>query len=248
MTDKVPGDIVTELAPGGRLRAAINFGNTVLAQKDPVTGEPRGVSADLARELGRRLDVPVEHVAFDAAGKVFDALARGAWDIAFMAIDPVRAAGIAFTGPYVVIEGVYIVPSRSPLRTIEDVDRDGVRIAVARGSAYDLYLSRAIRHARLVREPSGPEALAAFLRDRLDAAAGVKQPIVAFAREHPELRVIPGRFMAIEQAMGTPRGRENGVRYLRRFVEEMKASGFISDALARSGQGDAAVAAPSPVD
>ena len=248
MTDKVPGDVVTELAPSGWLRAAINFGNSVLAQKDPVTGEPRGVSADLARELGRRLDVPVEHVAFDAAGKVFDALARGAWDIAFMAIDPVRAAGIAFTGPYVVIEGVYIVPARSALRTVEDVNRDGVRIAVARGSAYDLYLSRAIRHARLVREPSGPEALAAFLRDRLDAAAGVKQPIVAFAREHPELRVIPGRFMAIEQAMGTPRGREDGVRYLRRFVEEMKASGFVADALARSGQGDAAVAPPSPVD
>ena len=248
MTDKVPGDVVTELAPGGRLRAAINFGNSVLAQKDPVTGEPRGVSADLARELGRRLEVPIEHVAFDAAGKVFDALARGAWDIAFMAIDPVRAAGIAFTGPYVVIEGVYVVPSCSALRTVEDVDRDGVRIAVARGSAYDLYLSRAIRHARLVREQSGPEALAAFLRDRLEAAAGVKQPIVAFAREHPELRVIPGRFMAIEQAMGTPRGRENGVRYLRRFVEEMKASGFVADALARSGQGDAAVAPPSPVE
>ncbi len=236
---------VKELAPSGKLRAAINFGNPVLAQKDPATGEPRGVSGDLARELARRLGVPIEFVAFETAGKVFDAVQHGAWDIAFLAIDPVRAAGIDFTAPYVVIEGVYMVPVGSPLQAVEDVDREGVRVAVGKGSAYDLYLTRALKRAALVREASSADALGMFLRDKLEAAAGVKQPIVAFARSHPETRVIPGRFMAIEQAMGTTKGRPAGVAYLRAFVEEMKASGFVADALKRSGQGDATVAPPA---
>ena len=247
MAENAPSNVVKELAPSGKLRAAINFGNTVLAQRDPAGGVPRGVSGELARELGKRLDVPVEYVTFDAAGKVFDALKAGAWDVAFMAIDPVRSEGIEFTGPYVVIEGAYAVPSNSPLQTNEDVDRDGVRIAVARGSAYDLYLTRAIKQAKLVREPSGPEALAMFRKDRLEVAAGEKQPIVAFVKANADMRVIPGRFMVIEQAMGTPRGRDAGVRYLREFVEEMKASGFVANALKASGQGDAAVAPPTPV-
>ena len=247
MAQNAPSNVVKELAPSGTLRAAINFGNTVLAQKDPAGGVPRGVSGELARELAKRLGTPIDYVTFDAAGKVFDALKAGAWDIAFMAIDPVRSEGIEFTGPYVVIEGAYAVPVDSPLKTNEDVDRADVRIAVARGSAYDLYLTRAIKQAKLVREPSGPEALAMFRRDKLEAAAGVKQPIIAFAKEHPEFRVIPGRFMVIEQAMGTPKGREAGVRYLREFIEEMKASGFVAKALSASGQSDAAVAPPSSV-
>jgi polar amino acid transport system substrate-binding protein len=247
MSGAMADNVVTELAPTGKLRAAINFGNVVLAQKDPASGEPRGVSAELARELAKRLGVPIEFVTFDAAGKVFDALARGAWDIAFMAIDPVRAAGIDFTAPYVVIEGAYIVPAESPLKSVEEVDREGVRVAVARGSAYDLFLTRALKHAKLVREASGPEALALFRKERLEVAAGVKQPIVAFAKEHPDTRVIPGRFMVIEQAMGTPKGRDAGVHYLREFIEEMKASGFVAKALSASGQTDAAVAPPSPI-
>jgi polar amino acid transport system substrate-binding protein len=246
--ETAPPQAVTELAPSGKLRAAINFGNGVLAQKDSATGEPRGVSAELARELGRRLGVTVTFVGFDAAGKVFDALQAGAWDIAFLAIDPVRAAGIDFTAPYVVIEGNYAVPANSALRTIEDVDHDGVRVAVGRGSAYDLYLTRALKHATLVRAPSSPESLELFLKDRLEAAAGVKQPIVAFAKAHPDVRVIEQRFMSIEQAMGTPKGRPVGVRYLRQFVEDMKASGFVANALQRSGQAEATVAPPSPVN
>jgi polar amino acid transport system substrate-binding protein len=243
-----PSSVVAELAPSGRLRAAINYGNGVLAQKDPATGEPRGDSAELARELGRRLGVPVDFVPFDQAGKVFDALASGAWDIAFLAIDPARAAGIDFTAPYVVIEGNYLVPADSPLRSVADVDRDGVRIAVARASAYDLYLTRTLKHATLVRAPDGVDALEMFLAETLDAAAGVKQPIVAFANAHPALRVIETRFMVIEQAMGTPKGRKDGARYLARFVEAMKASGFVAGALAASGQEDAAVAPPSPAE
>jgi polar amino acid transport system substrate-binding protein len=238
----VPPGARSELAPTGKLRAAINFGNPVLAQKDPASGEPRGVSVDLARELGRRLGVPVELVIYDAAGKVFDALKTNAWDIAFLAIDPARATEIAFTAPYVVIEGTYLVPADSPLRTIQDVDRDGVRVAVGNNSAYDLYLTRTLKRAQLVRVPTSPEAIDVFLRDKLEAAAGVKQPLLQFAKTHPNVRVMGGRFMAIEQAMGTPKGREAAALYLREFVEEMKASGFVARALEKSGQGDAMVA------
>ncbi|HEY6003477.1 MAG TPA: ABC transporter substrate-binding protein [Anaeromyxobacter sp.] len=241
MTD-APPDAVSDLAPRGTLRAAINFGNPVLAQKDPATGEPRGVSVDLARELGKRLGVPVELVTFDAAGKVFDALQAGAWDVAFLAIDPARSAGIEFTPPYVLIEGTYVVPSSSPLRRIEDVDREGVRIAVGRGSAYDLYLTRAVKHAKLVRADTSPLALEKFLADRLEAAAGVRQPLLAFAKAHPDVRVLDGRFMAIEQAMGTPRGRAAGARYLRAFIADALSSGFVASGLARSGQGDVTIA------
>ena len=243
----VTSELRSELAPTGKLRAAINYGNLVLAQKDASTGEPRGISADLALELGKRLGVPVEFVTFDAAGKVFDALKTNAWDIAFLAIDPARATGIEFTAPYVVIEGTYLVPVNSPLRQIQDVDRAGIRVSVGNKSAYDLYLTRTLKHAQLIRAPSSPEALTAFEKDQLEVAAGVKQFLVQYARSHPEVRLMDGRFMAIEQAVGTPKGREAGARYLRQFVEEMKASGFIAQGLERSGQGEAAVAPASPV-
>ena len=243
----MPPEIRSELAPTGTLRAAINFGNPVLAQKDPATGEPRGVSVDLARELGRRLNVPVELVTYDAAGKVFDALKSGVWDIAFLAIDPARASEISFTAPYVIIEGTYMVPADSPLRTIGDVDRDGVRVTVGNKSAYDLYLTRTLKRAQIVRAPTSPAAIEIFLTDKLEAAAGVKQPLLQFAKTNPKMRVMDGRFMVIEQAMGTPKGREAGARYLREFVEEMKASGFVARGLEKSGQADATVAPNAPV-
>jgi polar amino acid transport system substrate-binding protein len=240
-----PPDAVKDLASTGRLRAAINFGNPVLAQKDPASGEARGISVDLARELGQRLGVPVELVTFDAAGKVFDALKTGTWDVAFLAIEPARATEISFTAPYVIIEGTYLVPVNSPLRTIQDVDREGVRIAVGNKSAYDLYLTRTLKRAQLVRAPTSPAAIELFVKEKLEAAAGVKQPLVQFAKGDPNVRVTDGRFMAIQQAIGTPRGREAGARYLRDFVEEMKASGFVAKGLERSGQRDATVAPPS---
>ena len=242
----VAADLVKDLAPTGTLRAAINLGNMVLAQKDPATGDMRGVTVDLARELARRVGLPLELVPFDAAGKVFEALKAGAWDVAFLAIEPVRAAEIAFTAPYVIIEGVYLVPKDSPLRAVADVDRDGVRIAVNKGSAYDLYLTRTIKHAQLVRGENGIEL---FVRDRLEAAAGVKQPLVEYAKTDPSVRIMDGRFMEIRQAMGTPKlryqGRDAAPRYLHAFVEEMKATGFIAEALRRSNQPDAAVAPPA---
>jgi polar amino acid transport system substrate-binding protein len=243
----VPPGARSELAPTGKVRAAINLGNPVLAQKDPVSGKPRGISVDLARELGRRLDVPVEFITYDAAGKVFDAVKTGAWDIAFLATEPERATEIAFTAPYVVIEGTYLVPADSPLRTIQDVDRDGVRIAVGNKSAYDLYLTRTLKHAHPVRVPTSTGAIDVFLKNKLEAAAGVKQLLVKFANTHPNVRVMDDRFMAIEQAMGTPKGRDAGSLYLRQFVEEMKASGFVARGLEKSGQGDATVAPKAPV-
>lgn len=237
--------MAAEIAPSGTLRAAINLGNPVLASRDSTTGELRGVSVDLARELGRRLSVPVELVPYDAAGKVADAARTGAWDVAFLAVDPARAAEIEFTAPYVVIEGTYAVPVESPLRSIEDVDRDGVRVAVGKKSAYELYLSRTLRRAQLVRADTSPGAIQLFLENGLEAVAGVKQPLVQLARQNPRVRVIDGHFMVIEQAMGAPKGR-GGAGYLRTFVEEMKASGFVARALEKNGQRDATVAPAVP--
>jgi polar amino acid transport system substrate-binding protein len=237
----VPSDVIKDLAPTGKLRVAINLGNVVLAQKNDASGELKGVTIDLARELGRRLSQTVELTPFDAAGKVFEALKGGGLDVVFLAIEPVRAAEIAFTPPYVIIEGVYVVRKDSPLESVVDVDREGIRVAVNKGSAYDLYLTRTLKKATLVRGEPGTEL---FLQQHLDVAAGVKQPMAAFVRQHPELRMIDGRFMEIRQAMGTPQGREAGARYLRGFIEEMKASGFVAEALKRSNQPDAAVAPP----
>jgi polar amino acid transport system substrate-binding protein len=237
-----PADAIRELAPTGKLRAAINFGNPVLAQRDPATGEPRGVTAALARELARRLGVPIEFVPYHAAGQVTAAARSGVWDIAFLAIDPARAVDIAFTPPYVLIEGTYLVRDDSPLRAIDEFDREGVRIAVGDGSAYHLYLKRTLKKATLVAVRTSRDNVNYFLAERLEAAAGVKQPLVRFAAENPGVRVIEGRFMVIEQAMGTPQGRPTGARYLCEYIEEMKASGFVARELERSGQADAAVA------
>ena len=240
--DVVPYDVVRELAPTGKLRAAINFGNGVLAQKDPKTGEARGVSVDLAREVAKRAGIPLEIVPYDAAGKVSADATQNRWDIAFVARDPDRAKDIEFTAPYVIIEGTYLVAQDSPLRAVEDIDRDGIRVAVGRGSAYDLFLTRSLKHAQLVRSPTSPEAPELFLREKLDAAAGVRQQLEYAARMHPGLRVMEGRFMAIEQAMALPRGRPQAARYLRGFIDEMKASGFVQQSLDKSGQKEAQVA------
>jgi len=239
-------DAVKELAPTGQLRAAINYGNSVLAQKDPKTGAPVGISAALARELGRRLQRPVDFVPYDEAGAVTAAARTGAWDVAFLAVDPVRAADIGFTAPYVVIEGTYAVPAASPLTAIEDVDHAGVHIGVAKGSAYDLYLTRSLRQAELVRAEDTAAAVTLLEQHRVEALAGVRQPLVRYATQHPDVRVLPGRFMEIGQAMGTLKDRPAGLAYLARFVEAMKASGFVAQALAESGQHDAAVAPPAP--
>ena len=231
-----------ELAPNGRLYAAINFGNPILAVKNPATGEPMGVSVDLARELARRLGVSAQFVTFDAAGKVVEAMKSGSIDVAFVAIDPARAVDISYSAAYVVIEGAYLVEQNSPIRSNDEVDRPGIRIAVGAGSAYDLYLTREIKQAKLVRAPTSPAVVDTFLAQKLEVAAGVKQQLEADAKRLPGLRLLDGRFMAINQAMGTTKGREAGAAYLRDFVEEMKASGFVAQALARHKIEGAAVA------
>ena len=242
---EAPADVVAEMTPTGKLRAAINLGNVVLAQKNATTGALSGASVDIARELARRLGKEVAFVEFDAAGKVTDAVKDNVYDVVFLAIDPVRGAGIAFTPPYVLIEGGYLVPAASPLHKIEDVDREGVRIAVGRGSAYDLYLTRAIKKATLVRAQSSPAAIEQMLKDKLEVAAGVKVPLVTFAKGRSDVRVMDGRFMVIEQAVGTLRGRDASARYLSRMVEELKASGFVANSLKTSNQPDASVAPPA---
>ena len=235
-----------ELAPNGRLYAAINFGNPILAVKNPATGEPSGVSVDLARELARRLGVSAQLVTFDAAGKVVEAMKTGSIDVAFVAIDPARAVDVSYSAAYVVIEGAYLVEQNSPIRSNDEVDRPGIRIAVGAGSAYDLYLTREIKQAKLVRAPTSPAVVDTFLAQKLEVAAGVKQQLETDAKRLPGLRLLDGRFMVINQAMGTPKDREAGAAYLREFVEEMKATGFVAQALVRHKIEGAAVAPLSP--
>lgn len=244
----VPDPARKELAPTGTLRAAINLGNGVLAQKDEKTGEPKGVTPELARELGKRLGVPVQLITYDAAGKVFDAVGKNEWDIAFVAIEPVRASVIEFTAPYVLIEGVYMVPKDSPIKALADVDKAGNRIAVGLKSAYDLFLTRTIKNATIVRASTGGSRamIDLFRNDKLEVVAGVRQPLADYARSNADVRMIEEPFMQIEQAMGTPKGRLASVAYLRGFIEEMKASGFVADALKRSGQTAAVAPAAKP--
>ncbi len=240
-----PAAAVRELAPSGTLRVAINFGNPILASKDAASGEPRGVSVDLARELGRRLGVPVQLVTYTAAGKVVEGIRNQEWDIGYFAIDPVRAMDTDFTAAYVVIEGAYLVRQDSPIRKNEEVDRAGNRIVVGKGSAYDLYLTREVKQATLVRAPTSPAVTDMMVADKIEVAAGVKQQLQADAKRIPGLRLLDGRFMVINQAMATPKGRPNGLEYLTKFVEEMKASGFVAEALKRHGIEGAAVAPAS---
>ncbi len=179
---------------------------------------------------------------YDAAGKVAGDAKAGKWDVAFLAIDPQRAVDIEYTAPYGIIEGGYIVRKDSPRKTVNDFDRKGVRIAVGNKSGYDLYLTRTLKNAELVRTPTTPAAVPHFLDNKLEAAAGIRAPLVRYAQANPEVRVIPGRFMVIEQAMAMPRGKPAGARYLAQFVEERKANGFVAAGLQRTGQTDAEVA------
>jgi len=232
--------IARDLAPTGTLRASINLGNPVLAQG--TSEAPGGVTVDIAREVAARLGLPLELLCFDAARKSFHAMAQGRADICFLAVEPAREAEVAFTAPYVVIEGVYVVPTGSPFTTAAEVDSPGVRIGVKEGSAYDLFLTRTLRHAAVVR---GEEGVDVFLAQGLEAGAGIRRPVTAFAEGRPEVRLVDDRFMQIRQAVGTTVGRAaDTVDFLRGLVEELKADGFIADSLKRSGQSGAEIAPP----
>ena len=232
--------------PPPLFRLAGGAGITViLAAWDASTGELKGVSVDLSRELARRLSLPLEMIGVDTAAKSVAAIKSGVCDVAFVAIDPARAADMDYTAPYVLIEGAYLVPQSSPITSNAEVDREGVRVVVGGGSAYDLYLSRELKKAQLVRAPTSQAVVDLMLAQHLDVAAGVKQQLESDAHRVAGVRLLDGRFMVINQAMATPRGRAAGVRYLAAFVEEMKASGFVAGALRRHAIDGAVVAPPA---
>ncbi|MDE1182312.1 transporter substrate-binding domain-containing protein [Paraburkholderia sp.] len=239
----IPEAVLRELAPHGALRAAINLGNSVLAQRQPNEEKLTGVSVDLADALGRQLGVPVEHVIFDAAGKVFEALAEHRWDVAFLAIDPTRGEQIAFTPPYVLIEGAYLVRADdNRFQCSADLDRHGVRISVGNASAYALFLGRTLEHASLESHLTGHDAFTAFLQSDLDATAGIRQVVEAYAANNPELRVIDDSFMTIRQAIGVPKAHSAALAFVTGFIAAQKTQGRIADSLERSGQSAAKVA------
>jgi polar amino acid transport system substrate-binding protein len=224
------------LAPTGTLRATINVGNPILAGLNKATGAPWGVSVDIARELARRLGAPVEFVVVEAAAKSVETVAGGHADVGFFAIDPVRGAEIAFTEPYILIEGCYLVRQESPIQDNGQVDTPGVRVAAGAGSAYDLFLTRELKRATIVRVPTSPAVVDAFIEQRLEVAAGVKQQLQADAARHGGLRLIDQPFMVIRQAMGVAKRRgADAAQYLRAFVDDLRGSGFVREALARHG-------------
>jgi polar amino acid transport system substrate-binding protein len=227
--------VAKALAPSGTLRAAINFGNPILAKRGQGTEPPSGISVDIAKELGARLGVPVQLVTFEAAGKVVDALKAGSVDLVFVAIDPVRGADVLYSAPYVIIEGSYLVPKNSPIQRNDQVDAPGNRIVVGAGSAYDLFLIRELKKASLVRANSSPTVVDKLVAEKFEVAAGVRQQLEADAKRFPGVRMLEGRFMQIDQAVGVPKtgNREEGLPYLRAFVEELKRTGFMDSSLKR---------------
>jgi len=240
---KIDPSIVSALTPTGKLRASINLGNPILANAHPETGEPFGVSIDLARAFAEKLDAELELVVFDAAGKSVQAVAEERADFGFFAVDPLRGEKIAFTAAYVLIEGFYLVRSDSPIKTNDEVDQSHNRVVVGKGSAYDLFLTRELKAAQIVRAPTSPAVAPTFLEQGLEVAAGVKQQLEADARQATGLRLLDERFMVIQQAMGVPKSRgEAAARTLSEFVEEMKTSGFVARALRQHGIVGASVA------
>lgn len=232
-----------QIAPKGVLRASINLGNPVLANRASPASDPRGVSVDMARALAGRLGLALELEVFDSAGKSVDAVAQGIADIGFFALDPARSAQLRFTPPYVLIQGAYLVREDSPLQDMGQVDRPGQRVMVGKGSAYDLYLSRTLKQAAIERAPTSPGVVDEFLRREADVAAGVRQQLEADRGRIGGLRLLPGDFMTIEQAMGVPADRsDEALAIVRQFVEDMKADGFVARALKRHGIAGARVA------
>ena len=240
-----PEAAAMEIAPSGSIRAALNFANAVLARYDTTTGEPLGVSAELARELGRRLNRPVEFIRYDSAAVMADSARIDAWDIAFLAADPAREETIAFTAPYLELDASYLVPVSSKISRIEDVDAPGVRIVARPRSAYDLFLRRSITQATLVYPEAGEADVDVLTSGRGDVLSGLRHVLVDTARQTPDVRVLDGRFAAMGQAIGIPKGSETAASYLRAFVEEVKASGLVAQAIAASGAEGVSVAPPA---
>ncbi len=225
----------SDLAPNGKLRVGINFQNNLLTARDPVTRAPSGIALDLAWELGRRLGVPVEIVTYESAGALAESASTGAWEVGFLGAEPQRANQISFTDAYLEIEATYLVPPGSPLRTIADVDQKGIRIIVPAKAAYDLYLTRSLKHATLSRTAGADAAFKIFVDDKMDALAGLKPRLVTDHDNLPGSRIIEGRFTAVQQAVGTPKGHDVGAAYLREYVEDVKATGLVARVIETNG-------------
>lgn len=228
-------DALSELAPTGTLRAAINMGNSLLVTGTAPDGGPQGVSPDMAREIADRLGVGVTYVPFAAPGDLADAAGGDSWDIGLIAAEPARAETIAFTAAYVEIEATYLVPEGSPFESVDEVDAPGVRIAISGRSAYDLYLTRNLKHAELVRATGGAAALELFVDGKFDALAGLRPGLAKDAAKLPGSRVLPGQFTSVQQSIGTGKGNAAGAAFLRDFVEEAKASGLVARLIERHG-------------
>ena len=221
-------EVVKELAPTGVLRAGINLGNFLLVTGKSASGDPEGVSPDMARAIADRLGVPVQYVPFAKPGELADQAGNNVWDIGLIGAEPQRAEKIAFSAAYVEIESTYLVPPGSPLKTIADVDVKGVRIVSTARAAYDLWLERNIKNAELLRTNSMDEAFAKFTGEKLEALAGLKPRLLADLEKLPGARIIDGQFAAVQQAIGTARANTAGAAFIAEFVEEAKASGFVA--------------------
>lgn len=232
----------SQLAPTGRLRAGMNLGNTLFTTKDATSGELRGVSVDLMRELASRLGVQVDFVVHATPGEVADAAGAGTWDVALLAIEPARAQTIAFSPPLTEIEGAYVVHKASPLRAVGEVDASGVRIAAPDKAGYELYLTRTLRNATLVRTKNLDGSIAAFNEGHIDAVAGLKPALLDSMAKLPDGRMLEGKFITINHGLGTPRERTAAAEYLKAFVADVTASGFVARSIERHKvQGLAAV-------
>jgi polar amino acid transport system substrate-binding protein len=235
----------SELAPTGTLRVALNMSNFLLTATDQATGEPRGVAADLGGELAQRLGVPVQLLPYPNPGVLADAATTGVWDVGFIGAEPQRANVIDFTPAYVEIEATYLVPPGSPLQTIAEVDRPGIRIAAPARSAYELHLSRTLKFAELVRDEGADNTFKRFVADRLDALAGLRPRLVIDQAAMPGSSILDGRFHAVQQAAGTPKGRPAGAQYLRAFIEDVKATGLVARLIEKHHVRGLTVAAPA---
>jgi polar amino acid transport system substrate-binding protein len=242
MANDITPAVRSELAPSGTLRVGLNHGNFLLVTPGSSATDPRGVAPDLARELARRLGVPIEFSRYETAGALGDAVRTGAWDVAFLGAEPQRATEIAFTAAYLEIPATYLVPAGSPIRTLADVDREGVRIAVAEKSAYELWLSRNIKHAKLVLTKGIDASYDAFVNDKLEVLSGLRPRLLSDVQKLPGARLLDGQFTAVQQAIGTLKARTAGAAFLCAYVEDVKASGFVGEAIARNNSQGVSVA------
>jgi polar amino acid transport system substrate-binding protein len=246
MSHDVSAAVKSELAPSGTLRVGLNHQNFLLVTPGSSATDPRGVAPDLARELGRRLGVSLEFLKFDSAGQLADGVRTGVWDVAFLGAEPQRANEIAFTAAYLEIPVTFLVPAGSPIRSIDEVDRQGVRVAVAEKSAYDLYLTRNVKHATLLRAQGIDGSYNLFVNEKLDVLSGLKPRLLKDVQKLPGARVLDGQITGVQQAIGTPKARGAGATYLRNFVEGVKASGVVAEAIKRNAVEGVSVAPPAP--